>query len=139
MTSWRMVNLVFFGGPGEEPRFIEAEDDDGKSIRVGEWIEGVSGYWTLRLKVGDEAGSEVIVNTQWRPMETAPRDGTVIEMLSVDGKSIFVRWSERQWVSPQTIARRIRIFLEGSAWRTVHPEWAEHVQSLETPAKRGVK
>jgi hypothetical protein len=34
------VDVVFDGTPGPEaPRFIEVEDPDRRSIRVGEWVE----------------------------------------------------------------------------------------------------
>ena len=34
------IDIVFDGPPGPEPgRFVEVEDTNGNSIRVGEWIE----------------------------------------------------------------------------------------------------
>ena len=36
--------------PGPESgRFIEVEDDTGKSISVGEWIRRPDGLWALRI------------------------------------------------------------------------------------------
>jgi hypothetical protein len=44
------VDIVFTGPPGPEPPgFIEVEDDQGRSIQYGEWIERDDGSWVLRL------------------------------------------------------------------------------------------
>ena len=44
------IDIVFDGPPGPEgPRFVEVEDANGKSIRVGEWVQRVDGYWALRI------------------------------------------------------------------------------------------
>lgn len=43
-------NLVFANPPGPEgARFIEAETLDGKSFKVGEWIEQKDGTWHLQI------------------------------------------------------------------------------------------
>ncbi len=43
------VDVVFDGPPGHESgRFVEVEVD-GKSIRLGEWIERGDGLWALRI------------------------------------------------------------------------------------------
>jgi hypothetical protein len=43
-------NIVFDGPPGHEAgRFVEVETLDGKSFKVGEWIEGLEGYWYLQI------------------------------------------------------------------------------------------
>lgn len=45
------IDIVFDGPPGHEAgRFVEVEDADGKSIRIGEWINRGNGMWALRLK-----------------------------------------------------------------------------------------
>jgi hypothetical protein len=45
------IDIVFDGPPGPEAgRFVEVEDDAGKSIKFGEWVERPDGYWVLRLK-----------------------------------------------------------------------------------------
>lgn len=50
--STHVVNLVFDGPPGHVgPRFIEAEDEQGHSIRVGSWVQRPDGYWVLRISV----------------------------------------------------------------------------------------
>jgi hypothetical protein len=44
------VDIVFDGPPGPQSgRFVEVEDEDGRSIRLGEWIARPNGYWALRL------------------------------------------------------------------------------------------
>lgn len=49
------IDIVFDGPPGPQSgRFIEVEDMEGKSIRVGEWIRRPDGYWVLRLETADQ-------------------------------------------------------------------------------------
>jgi hypothetical protein len=45
------IHIVFDGPPGPDgPRFIEAEDSEGRSITVGQWREyGTSGHWALTI------------------------------------------------------------------------------------------
>jgi len=44
------IDIVFDGPPsGEAPRFVEVENAEGKSIRIGEWIERSDGFWCLRI------------------------------------------------------------------------------------------
>jgi len=44
------IDIVFDGPPGPEAgRFVEVEDDAGKSIKFGEWVHRPDGYWVLRL------------------------------------------------------------------------------------------
>jgi hypothetical protein len=46
-TSQGEIHIVFDGPPSHDsPRFIEVEDANGKSIRVGEW-EHRGKYWHL--------------------------------------------------------------------------------------------
>jgi hypothetical protein len=43
-----MIRIVFDGPPGPEAgRFVEVEDETGKSISYGEWQDGRDGYWYL--------------------------------------------------------------------------------------------
>jgi hypothetical protein len=43
-------NVVFDGPPGPEaPRFVEVEDERGKSMNFGEWVQRPDGYWALRF------------------------------------------------------------------------------------------
>lgn len=45
------TDVVFDGPPGPESgRFVEVEDDSGKSVRLGEWHQRGDGYWVLRLQ-----------------------------------------------------------------------------------------
>jgi len=51
MTKY--VDIVFDGPPGHESgRFVEVEDDQGRSIRHGEWVQRADGYWALRIWEG---------------------------------------------------------------------------------------
>lgn len=44
------IDIVFDGPPAHESgRFIEVENPEGASIRVGEWIEREDGFWALRI------------------------------------------------------------------------------------------
>jgi hypothetical protein len=44
------VDIVFDGPPGPESgRFIEVEDDQRRSINLGEWVRRDDGYWALRI------------------------------------------------------------------------------------------
>lgn len=46
------IDVVFDGPCGPEgPRFIEAEDSTGASVRVGQWVDRGDGTWALRLDV----------------------------------------------------------------------------------------
>lgn len=48
------INIVFDGPPGHESgRFVEVENDSGKSISIGEWIDRKDGYWALRIPKPD--------------------------------------------------------------------------------------
>lgn len=46
------VDIVFSGPPDHHaPSFIEVEDDQGASIRFGEWVDRKDGTWALRITV----------------------------------------------------------------------------------------
>jgi hypothetical protein len=50
----RHIDIVFDGPPGPEPAcLVEVEDDKGRSIEIGEWIERPDGSWALRLTPQD--------------------------------------------------------------------------------------
>jgi hypothetical protein len=52
------VDIVFDGPPGHESgRFVEVERN-GKSIKIGEWVEREGGLWALRIP-DPEATAEV--------------------------------------------------------------------------------
>lgn len=47
------IDIVFDGPPAHESgRFIEVENNEGASIRVGEWLERADGLWVLRIPQG---------------------------------------------------------------------------------------
>lgn len=44
------IDIVFDGSPSHiAPRFVEVENQDGESIRFGEWVHRDDGYWVLRI------------------------------------------------------------------------------------------
>lgn len=50
----RFVDIVFDGPPSHESgRFVEVEDETGKSIKFGEWVQRDDGFWALRIRAGD--------------------------------------------------------------------------------------
>jgi hypothetical protein len=53
----KAINIVLFGHGPKSPdmSFIEIEDDEGNSIRVGEWsrFKDGSNYWTVRITPED--------------------------------------------------------------------------------------
>lgn len=56
------VNIIFDGPPSHESgRFVEIENDQGESVRFGEWKPHpkVTGWWMLQIPLGQimlEAG-----------------------------------------------------------------------------------
>ncbi len=43
-------DIVFDGPPSAlAPRFVEVEDDQRRSISLGQWVERDDGYWVLRV------------------------------------------------------------------------------------------
>ena len=45
------IDIVFDGPPSHQSgRFVEVENAEGHSIRVGEWLQRPDSYWVLRLK-----------------------------------------------------------------------------------------
>jgi hypothetical protein len=43
------LHIIFDGPPAPDgPRFVEVEDDAGKSINAGEWSKRADGYWVLK-------------------------------------------------------------------------------------------
>ena len=46
----RQIYIVFDGPPGPQAgRFVEVNDYEGKSIRIGEWVDMEDGYWWLSI------------------------------------------------------------------------------------------
>lgn len=45
------IRIVFDGPPGPTSgRFVEVEDEHGRSINAGEWVERDDGLWELRIR-----------------------------------------------------------------------------------------
>jgi hypothetical protein len=44
------IDIIFDGPPGPRGgRLIDMEDADGKSIRIGDWMQRPDGRWALRI------------------------------------------------------------------------------------------
>ena len=49
------IHILFDGPPGPVAgRFVEVEDDTGKSISVGQWRERPDGFWELVIECGEQ-------------------------------------------------------------------------------------
>jgi hypothetical protein len=49
-TPGPYIDIVFDGPPSHESgRFVEVEDETGKSITIGEWLDRGDGFWVLRI------------------------------------------------------------------------------------------
>lgn len=47
----RFIDVVFDGPPSHESgRFVEVEDEQGRSISIGTWIDRGDGLWALRIE-----------------------------------------------------------------------------------------
>ena len=55
------------------------------------------------------------LDPRWRPMRTAPRDGTVCEVLNSTGTRSFIDF---RYADPELSARYV-------GYRIAHPEWQE--------------
>ena len=52
----RQIDIVLDGPPGPSSgRFVEVEDEAGRSIDVGKWVERPDGYWALRIPIATAA------------------------------------------------------------------------------------
>lgn len=48
------IDVVFDGPPSHESgRFVEVEDNSGRSVKIGEWIDRGNGLWALRIRDSD--------------------------------------------------------------------------------------
>lgn len=48
--KYKPINIIFDGPPEHNAgRFVEVETDDGKSLKIGEWIKQKDGFWALRI------------------------------------------------------------------------------------------
>ena len=44
------IQILFDGPPGPNPgQFVEVENDQGKSINAGQWVERDDGLWALQI------------------------------------------------------------------------------------------
>ena len=45
------IDIVFDGPPGPEcGRFVEVEDQLGRGMKLGEWLQREDGYWVIRVQ-----------------------------------------------------------------------------------------
>lgn len=70
------VYLVFDEGPGQDCGFVEVEDADGHSVRVGEWRERADGLWEF----GPLYLAEVSAAVAAHPGRGGPASGGGVEM-----------------------------------------------------------
>lgn len=51
----KYIDIVLDGPIGHDaPRFLEIENDQRQSMRIGEHLQRPDGYWVIRLSVIDE-------------------------------------------------------------------------------------
>jgi hypothetical protein len=50
----KYVVIVMTDAPGPTGQFVEVEDQDGRSIRVGKWLQRDDGYWALRISHSED-------------------------------------------------------------------------------------
>jgi hypothetical protein len=48
-TDSRFVDIVHAYPPGPDSSFVEVENEDGRGMKLGEWIERQDGVWVLRI------------------------------------------------------------------------------------------
>ena len=74
------IDIVFDGPPGSEScRFVEVEDN-GRSIKFGDWIDRGNGLWALRLPIIDESNSTLhLTASGHRMIENREATDRVIE------------------------------------------------------------
>jgi len=49
-TPTDYIDIVFDGPPSHESgRFVEVENSQGRSVKLGEWVEREDGLWALRI------------------------------------------------------------------------------------------
>ena len=48
------IDIVFDGPPSKpSPQFVEVENDQRASIRLGSWLRRDDGFWVLRIRPDD--------------------------------------------------------------------------------------
>jgi hypothetical protein len=94
------LDVVFDGPPSHESgRFVEVEDKNGKSVKVGRWIDRGDGYWTLRIPTladaQDEATVETVALALYCAMARPVLEKYAVEAWSVDTDKVRDRY--RRW------------------------------------------
>lgn len=91
--SEEMLDIVFDGPPSHESgRFVEVENMDGKSVRVGRWIERDDGYWVLRMSAAtqgemDEARIQHILDIDIPAWQASGADWFTVRLLGLIAKA----------------------------------------------------
>lgn len=93
---------------------IVADLDDRGLLIVGSEGIRIEIIEDLHTVVNNALGATP--DPRWRPMRTAPRDGTVLETLDCN--------REIEWVGGVMLAAMIESH-DLIAWRPAHPEWNE--------------
>ena len=90
------LDIVFDGPPSmPAPRFIEVEDPDGASVKVGEWVDRGDGTWALRIHDGEVADARPGADSVHRYLPIRPvfRVGPPGETV---GRTVFGRTVYRE-------------------------------------------
>lgn len=106
------IDIVFDGPPAHESgHFIEVENPEGASIRVGEWVEREDGYWVLRIPsraaILEEAAATI-------PASEKPENPYDYEPDVFDNRDDILEvginrgWAMGAWQARQDAARTIR-------------------------------
>lgn len=75
----KFIDIVFTDAPGPQGgHFVEVENEQGESIRVGNWIRRDDGYWVLRIRSADYRSTEPIVI----PMPIEEEDVRLTEIIN---------------------------------------------------------
>lgn len=45
------IRIIMRRPPGQDSDFVEVEDENGRSINVGEWRESGDGLWELAIRI----------------------------------------------------------------------------------------
>lgn len=86
------IHIVFDGPPGPEAgRFVEVENDDGKSISAGLWKERADGFWELVIEGDDIRARSALAPFSRFARWTAALNDTQPVVLSVNGDQ-FGEW-----------------------------------------------
>ena len=88
------INIIFDGPPDHESgRFVEVETDDGRSVRVGEWIERDYGLWALRIECWVAPAP---TNIKWEDGQSPVPSGTEGTVFSNTSRP-YIKMNDGRW------------------------------------------